>query len=173
MFMQQNYIILKRPLTDQEIDLVFKEIKTTPNITGYTKNEWKGFQDIFVAEKDGKLIGLSLLKVLDEDWSELAALYILPTFRHKGIGRRLFYKSIEYLKTKNKNIYTVSRNPLVIDLMRTNQFKIIGFSSLPRAIKVHIFKHSMSFYRFKEYIRKVFVYKSKDKWVYSIRTVQS
>lgn len=167
--MAQDYLITKRPLTDQEVDLIYHEIKNTPNITGYTKNEWRVFKNVFVAEKKGNLIGISLTKGIDTQWEEIAVLYVLPAFRHKGVGKHLFYKSFESLKDKKKNIYAVSRNQSIISLLKSNRFEFVNFWSLPLDLKTQILKFALNPYRIYEYLRKSIRYKSKDKWVYAIK----
>lgn len=167
--MAQDYTITKRPLTDQEIDLIYHELKSTPNITGYTRSEWKAFKNVFVATRQGILIGISLTKMIDEQWDELAVLYVLPAFRHKGVGKHLFYKAFESLKDKKKNIYAVSRNQSIIALLKSNRFELLNFLKLPPELKLHILKFALSPYRIYEFVRKSLVYKSKDKWIYCIK----
>jgi len=163
----EQFEIQKRALTDQEIDLVVEEIKKTPNITGYTKKEWQKFADIFVAQKSGELAGICLVKKINKQWSELAVLFVLPKFRHLGLGRKLHFKAMEYLQ--NKNIYAVTRNEATIDFLKHDHFELLNFSQLPFFLKLRVFIYALSFYRIKEYVRKTRVFKNTQKWFYAIK----
>jgi ribosomal protein S18 acetylase RimI-like enzyme len=56
----------------------------------------------FVAEYDGTIVGYCRIKI-KPDFYELRAIYLLPEFQQKGIGKRLYKKATEELDPE-KNI---------------------------------------------------------------------
>lgn len=76
----------------------------------------------FVAEIDGRIIGFcdfgparatDEIKVIDESFAEIYAIYVDEGFQKQGIGRALFTKVIEYFKSLKVNhmiIWTLIEN---------------------------------------------------------------
>lgn len=54
--------ITKRNITAEEADILIGAVKQTPNITGYSYDEWLNFKDVLIAELDGKLAGVCVMK---------------------------------------------------------------------------------------------------------------
>jgi GNAT superfamily N-acetyltransferase len=52
------------------------------------------------AEVAGSLVGVASIQIGTEE-AELYKLYVIPTYRGKGIGRALVETSIEYLRARN------------------------------------------------------------------------
>ena len=61
--------IIHRPLTPNEAQRLHEELKTTPNIFGYTIAELLGFRHVLVAEVDGAFAGACLSKDLLFGWT--------------------------------------------------------------------------------------------------------
>ena len=64
------------------------------------------FLVITFKDKNIKLIGLLILKNTKKE-KKICTIHVLEEFRNKGIGKKLFEKSFEYLKTKSP-IITIS-----------------------------------------------------------------
>jgi N-acetylglutamate synthase-like GNAT family acetyltransferase len=52
-------------------------------------------QNLIIARDDNEMVGFGQIRPLDEEYSELASLYVLPEHRHKGIGSALVEHLLE------------------------------------------------------------------------------
>ena len=144
-----------RPLTPLEAGALCEELKTTPNILGYTVKELLRFRETLVAEVDGAFAGVCLSKDLLFGWTDIAALYVLPAFRGQGVGTRLYEAAWRRAEARQRHILTLSRNPAVIGLMeRSGMTMACSMALSPFALQVHMSWHMMSVYRLRESIRK-------------------
>ena len=144
-----------RRLTQAEAMLLHEELKTTPNILGYTVQELTRFSQVLVAEVEGNFAGVCVSKDLRFGWTDIAVLYVLPTYRGRGIGRELYTAAWQQAQQRGRHIFTLSRSPEVIHLME--RFGMELSSSLwkaPLAVHLHMNRHMMSWYRIKEAMRK-------------------
>lgn len=107
-----------RRLTHAEALRLHQELKSTPNILGYTVRELLCLTDVQVAEVDGRLAGAGWSVDLSMGWTEIAALYVLPEFRGRGIGERLFRAAWGRAQERERHVYVLSRNPQVVGWMR-------------------------------------------------------
>ena len=146
--------ILKTQLSENEVNIFQSEIKNTLNITGYTKNEWAKFEDVWVAKVDGEVAGVCVNIEINREWAEIAVLYVLDRYRGKGIGLGLFNTSFEYLKESGKKIYTTTRNPKVEKYMIGKKFSFVSFFALPLPILLFNLRFTCSIFRIREYFRK-------------------
>lgn len=161
--------LIKRKLKKSEIEQLFIEIKDDPNITGYSHKEWKLLDQIWLAEVQGEFAGLGNIKIIDKNWSELGLYYVLKKYRGKGIGTLLFNKTYDEVRKSYRNIYIVSRNPVMIKMMRKKGIKIVpSFFNLPFVIIIKSIIFSLNCYRMKEYFRKILKHKSFAKLVFGI-----
>ena len=71
-------MLTPRVLSQIEAALMHQELKSTPNILGYTVSELMRFQNVIVAEVDGSFAGVCISKDLLFGWTDIAILYILP-----------------------------------------------------------------------------------------------
>jgi len=170
--------IIHRKLTANEAELLVKEIQGTPYIVGYTFKEWMQAENIRMAEdENGHLMGVSLDTEFGKNWTKIAVLYVRKQFRGQGIGKRLFYAACEEAIAHGRNLYTISANPIVINMIHDLEFSTFpSLFAFPEAAQTHkrtIYSHTLkwlaNFYHLKELIRKHYVYKSKEKFVYAIR----
>lgn len=123
-----------RPLTCGEAERLHQELKTTPNILGYTVRELERLSDVFVAESAGEFAGVCFSVDLVAGWTEIAALYVLPNFRGAGLGARLFQAAWERAQERRRHVYVLSRNPQVVGWMRDRGMTVNGrvlFAPLP------------------------------------------
>lgn len=164
-----NIVITKRKPRKEEIDFFISEIKTTPNISGYTKKEWERFKDVWIAEAEGKAVGVVVNKNFSKDWAETPILYVHEPHRFKGIGKRLFKEAIKSAKGAKKNIYYVSRNPIVIKWIKEEKMKIVPINKMPLSVFLHFLKKMLNFYRVKEFIRKIMVLKTEGPYIHGYK----
>lgn len=168
-----------RKLTNNEAIFLVKKIQLITDITGYSLKEWLTFENLLIAEdKGGNMLGVCLAYDFSLTWTFISVLFVLEEFRGQGIGKQLFQATCDNILSRKRNIYTSSRNPIVIKMMR--DFNFILFDTLyvlPQSFKKYEFefflravKWIMSFYRLKEILRKELKYKDKRKFIYGIKT---
>lgn len=174
--------IIKRKLTEAEARLVVKEIKSTPYIVGYSFQEWMTAENILVAEDEASnLLGVCLNYDFDKDWYKIAALFVLEEYRGRGIGKALFYKSVRDGLERQKNVYTITANLMVIKMMKDLDFCLFkSLFALPDNYKnhqlyfyLHHLRWIMNLYRIREIIRKKIIYQSSESFVSGILIFRS
>lgn len=145
-----------RPLRPSEAACLHEELKTTPNILGYTVRELTHFADVFVAEGEGgAFAGACVSKDLLFGWTDIAVLYVLPAFRGRGVGTRLYAAAWERARGRGRHVYTLSRSPEVIRLMERYGMTMTGNPfRAPLAVHLHQNRHMASLYRWREAFRK-------------------
>ncbi len=153
----------RRPLTSAEADRLHHELKTTPNILGYTPRELLAFGSGFVAVVDdasddvsgATFAGACLSKDLLWNWTDIALLYVLPAFRGRGISTTLFTEAFADAQTRGRHVFTLSRTPQVIHLMERLGIATTRTSWMaPLAVHLDMNWHMMSLYRWREAFRK-------------------
>ncbi|MCL2923633.1 MAG: GNAT family N-acetyltransferase [Trichodesmium sp. MAG_R04] len=173
--------INSRKLTQQEAILLVENIKLITEITGYSLKEWLTFEDVLIAEdQEENMLGVCLAYDFSSNWSFISVLFVLEKFRGKGIGQLLFKEACRQILSRKRNVYTSSRNPVVIKMMK--QLNFILFDTLyvlPQPFNKYKFdfllrgiKWITSFYRMKELSRKYLKYKDKRKFVYGIKSYE-
>ena len=144
-----------RPLTADEASSLHRELKTTPNIIGYTAAELLRFRDVVVADVEGEFAGACLSKDLQFGWTDIAVLYVLPAFRGQGIGAVLYASAFARARERGRHVFTLSRSPEVIGLMgRAGMTLTRSVWRAPLAFHLHMNRHMMSRYRIAEMLRK-------------------
>ncbi len=160
--------ITHRPLTRAEAVRLHQELKTTPNILGYTVRELERLTDVQVAEQaagqaagqategDGDgFAGVCFSVDLAAGWTEIAALYVLPEFRGRGLGADLFRAAWERAQGRGRHVYVLSRNPQVVGWMRELGMAVDGkLWRAPFAVHWYMQCYMASRHRFAESIRK-------------------
>jgi GNAT superfamily N-acetyltransferase len=150
-----EYEILHRPLTHSEAVLLHAELKTTPNILGYTIRELKKLTDVFVAEAEGKFAGACFSIDLAQGWTEIAALCVLSDFQGAGLGKLLFLAAWERTQERQRHVYVMSRNSRVVEWMREQGMTVDEkFWRAPWAVHWYMPRYMASRYRFTESVRK-------------------
>lgn len=128
--------IEKRKLVEEEINRLIQEMKKFPDIGLFTKNLWKDFQDIFVAQKNGNLIGVCTIVDLGT-WIKIGPLIVLSKFQGKGYGKLLFTHVMNTYK--KKNLYIGSSHPRIWTIVEKRGFQRVGnFFSLPFVIQRYL-----------------------------------
>lgn len=155
-FPVSDFRITARPLTLSEAKRLHEELKTTPNILGYTVRELTHFPHVLVAETEaGAFAGACISKDLLLGWTDIAVLYVLPDFRGAGIGARLFKDAFARAQERQRHIYVLSRNPSVIRLMEQSGMETTrAVWKAPLAVHLHQQCHMSSLYRVREAFRK-------------------
>src|SRR5690348_2059765 len=100
-------MFIHRKLTEAEAILLHEELKTTPNIFGYTVKELNRFTDVFVAEVEGEFAGACISKDLSFGWTDIAVLYVLPAFRGRGLGTELYTAAWQRAQQRGRHIFTL------------------------------------------------------------------
>ena len=147
--------IIHRPLTQSEAALVHLALKDTPNILGYTVRELTRLSDVYAATADGQFAGMCFSVDLRQNWTEIAAVCVLPEFRGRGIGHALFNAAWEQAQARRRHVYVLSRNPQVIGWMTARGMEVGGkMRDAPLVVHWHLARHMASGYRMTEGFRK-------------------
>lgn len=149
-------LLLHRPLQEAEARVLHEELRTTPNIIGYTARELLRFGDVLVAQgEDGAFAGACISKDLLLGWTDLAALYVLPAFRGRGVGARLYQAAWDRAWGRGRHLFTLSRSPAVIHLMTAGGMTLTrAVWRVPLAAHLEMNRHMCSWYRNREMWRK-------------------
>lgn len=169
--MTMDEIIIKnRCLTLDEAKTIRQEIRETPNLTGYSLHELLGFSNVFVSMANKHFAGMIANINFAKNWTEISAFVVLEKYRGQGIGRKLFDSAYIVAEETGKNIFIVSRNPVVIKMMEAKGSLTLANSlfKLPWAIVFFEFKAVFSWYRITEYFRKFFTRRGSS-WVFGYR----
>ena len=173
--------LVSRNLQPNEAQTVVDEVKTTPNITGYSLKEWLSYKKILVAEdEEGKMLGVCLYYDFHKNWSFISVLIVLKPFRGMGIGKSLFEKCCDNILRDGKNIYTASKNPIVINMMKKMNFTLFDtLFGLPKGYKKYEFIFILrlinwifSSYRLKQAVRKAKLYGVRSNFTYGIKSYE-
>ncbi len=144
-----------RPLTLAEAGQVHLALKDTPNILGYTVRELTRLSDVYVGEEDERFAGVCFSADLHQNWTEIAALCVLPHFRGRGVGRALFQAAWDRAQARRRHVYVLSRNPQVVGWMEAQGMEVGGkMRHAPLAVHWHMARHMASGYRIREGFRK-------------------
>jgi len=147
--------IFHRPLTHSEAERLHAELKTTPNILGYTVRELTRLSDVYVAQVGGNFAGACFCVDLMQDWTEIAALCVLTDFRGAGLGRKLFWTAWKRTQERRRHVYVLSRNARVIEWMREMGMTVDEkLWRAPWAVHCYMPRYMASRYRFTESVRK-------------------
>ena len=148
-------MLIHRQFTPEEAATLHVELKSTPNILGYTVPELLRFSDVWIAEEEGAFAGACISKDLRFGWTDIAVLYVLPAFRGRGLGRMLYAAAWQQAEERHRHILTLSRNLEVIRMMKYRGMKVSGsMLQAPLAMHLHMQCHMASVYRLRESIRK-------------------
>jgi len=81
---------------------------------------------VFVAERNGAIAGFAALLPRADDGAELDALFVEPTMRRCGIGRRLVEHCCEVARLQGSAFLHVVGNPHAQDFYAACGFQLIG-----------------------------------------------
>jgi GNAT superfamily N-acetyltransferase len=109
--------VTQRMLTTDEARTIHLALRTTPNILGYTIGELKSQRQMFVATVEGEFAGICFNTDLLFGWTEIAVLYVLDHHQGKGIGKTLFDTAFAQCQERQRHIFILSRNPVVVHWM--------------------------------------------------------
>ncbi len=165
----RNFQIIQKRFTKSEAKVVQKEIRQASDITGYSLRELLRLKRVFKAYVSEKFAGACANFDFGGNWTELSAYIVLPDFRGRGIGKNLFSAAWADAENRRKNIYIVSRNLAMIKIFERSGVKIIkSFWQLPVAVKINIILFGISWYRIKEFLRKLPMKKS-GKFIFGVK----
>lgn len=161
--------ITQKPFTKAEAKIVQSEIRQSSDITGYSLRELSRLRTVFKVYIDDNFAGACANFDFGRNWTELSAYIVFPEFRGQGIAKKLYAAAWDDAIKRNKNIYIVSRNLAMIKILRRTDLVIYdSFWQLPLAVKIDTFKFAISWYRIKEFLRKLPMKKS-GKFIFGIK----
>ena len=146
---EKNIITFRNTITDDEIIDIISEIKKVSGITFFSLNNIKKFSILSIYSSN-KLVGVIFFKEHRKHIDFKVAI-IKEKFRNQGYMKLLQQK---FLGSKSKKIYCASKNNIMINILRKNNFKEIKFIQLPIAQQIRQLLLIFSIKRIREYIRK-------------------
>ena len=147
--------LVHRPLTRAEAVHVHDALKETPNILGYTVRELLRLSDVWIAEVVGVFAGVCFSMDLAQNWTEIAALLVLPEFRGLGLGAALFDAAWARAEARGRHLYILSRNPQVIGWMMVRGMTLTDkVWQAPFAVHWYMARYMASRHRTAEGFRK-------------------
>lgn len=160
--------ISKRTLSKGEAVIFSKEITQTPNIVGYLPRELLKLSNVLVIENKTEIIGI-LAYVETKKFVDLKLMIIRGKFRGKGYGAKLFKNCTDLLADTKKPMYAVTKNPVVIHLLKQAGFVQVRFIQLPVPCMLHQLRMIFSLYRIKEFIKKSIQFPREAKFTYWLK----
>ena len=112
--------IIRRPLKENEINLLIEDIKLYPSLIYVKKSEFKKYKNAYVIEENGQFVGICGIYEI-KDWVKLGPLVFLKKFHGKGYGKILLNKIVsDYAK---QNIFVDSSNVAMQKIISRLKFK--------------------------------------------------
>lgn len=129
-----NFKVIK-PINGRPIDEDYKD-----TITLYNQVSEINLENAFVALQDGKIVGFSHYKRLDENTAKTTLLTVLPKWRGFGLGKKLqLLRMKEAHKKGYKKLITFCETPSTVNWYIKNfKYKIIG--NEPIYHRLHFFQ---------------------------------
>ncbi|MFZ2206132.1 MAG: GNAT family N-acetyltransferase [Microgenomates group bacterium] len=167
----QGINIVRRPLTETEIDLLMEDIKLYPDLIYVKKSRFQKYKDAFILEEAGSFVGICAVYETGR-WVKLGPLVFLRKHHGKGYGKLLLTKIVsEY---SNVNMFISSTNIAVQKIISRLGFKeIAGYLYLPYKMIYFLIGHLYEHIHWKlitEFIRKLILMKRNSRKFY-IKTV--
>jgi N-acetylglutamate synthase-like GNAT family acetyltransferase len=146
--------IEKRRLTDEEIDLLVKEIRKFPNpLIG--KKSWQSLEKVYIASHENDLVGVCAINELNK-WIKLGPFVVFEKYHHQGLGKKILESICQ--EYSNANLFVGSRNPAVAKIaMRLGFHEVATIRLLPGTIRFYLIKNifeNLNIDYIKEFIRK-------------------
>jgi N-acetylglutamate synthase-like GNAT family acetyltransferase len=157
-----------RQLSKSEAKEISREIALTPNITAYTPRQLQKIGPVLVIQNDAEIIGI-LAFTQTTQFVDFKIFIIKEAYRNRGYGSKLFRHFMNLERNTTVPIYTVTKNPVLVAMLRTAGFQKTVFYRLPIRCQAHQLKMVFSLYRIKEFIRKSLTLKGEAKFTYWIK----
>jgi DNA-binding MarR family transcriptional regulator/GNAT superfamily N-acetyltransferase len=90
-------------------------------LANFVKNHDSDLERGWVAERDGEIIGSVFLVRASADLAKLRLLYVEPTARGLGVGRRLVQECIDFARSKGYKTLTLWTNDVLVSARRIYQ----------------------------------------------------
>lgn len=155
-------------LSISEAETLVTVLKDEPNIIGYSMKDWLRFPDVEVIRMDGELVAIMLTHKIGKHWQELAVLYVFPQHRGKHLGSKLLKELTTKSLSKDIRTLVITRTTQMKKILEQNDYHKTPFTQLPVAVWWALFTNELKLYRFKEAMRKYFVFGVKRQWEYYV-----
>lgn len=94
---------------------------------------YENLLSFYVAEEDGKVVGVGSIYVYDEKLSEIRSLAVSPDHMGKGIGKKITLKIIE--DTKELGIKEMISLTYQVEFFEKMGFKVIDKENIPQKVR--------------------------------------
>ncbi|RME69123.1 MAG: N-acetyltransferase [Nitrospirae bacterium] len=129
-----DYRIRKATVRDvPEVQKLINQFAKKEEMLPRSLNElYEGLRDIFVCEKDGKIVGTCSLHIIWEDLAEVRSLAVKKESQREGVGTKLVKKALKEAKALGiKRVFVLTYTP---EFFKRLGFKEIDKSTLPQKI---------------------------------------
>lgn len=159
--------IVRRKLTNEEVDLLIHDTKSFPSLVYVSKERWLGFENPYIIGESDNFAGVCMVYEL-KDWIKIGPLVVLKKYQSKGFGKQLLYQIVK--DYKDKNIFITSSNTNVKKILDKFNFTYINnYFSLPFEMKLFLIKQLYEHFNFNmlvEFIRKFFTLSRRKRYYY-------
>lgn len=135
--MKNDFEFSGSDLTENEITELVTAIKESPGFTDYTIEELREYNEsnkVIGLRSSGEICGIAAYELIDDEWAEITTMIVLPKHRGKGLGKKLWQKTLG--KLSGRNIFAVAFNPITKNsLALKTGFKKKRFWQLPFAVQ--------------------------------------
>ena len=124
--------ILEFPKSEADVALLLHEVNASPFIGQLTPQEvehWLKVKTIRFFYQGDALVGFGAWDNFGLDWCEIGPFFSRDIFRGQGLGTQII--GILVRLNGNRNLYAVTKNPIVRKLLPRFGFREVGVLALP------------------------------------------
>ncbi len=141
-----NTKIYKRPLQENEINILTNELRHFPHIGFINKKLWQAFQHTYIATIKGNFVGVCIVFPLKR-WTKIGPLVIRQQYQGKGLGKTLLTHVVQDLD--ERNLFIGSSNPKVCAIAKALGFRQeTSFLRIPFEIQYYLLSYLFTRFSF-------------------------
>ena len=133
--------ILESPKSEADVAVLLHEANASPFIGQLTPQEvgyWLQVKTIRFFYQEDALVGFGAWDNIGSDWCEIGPFYSREAFRGQGLGTQIVGTLIAL--NANRNLYAVTKNPIVRKLFDRFGFHEVGVLALPWPVVRHLLR---------------------------------
>jgi GNAT superfamily N-acetyltransferase len=156
-----SFNIIKERFTESEALAWQSEARKSAFLLGYNLKDLLSFKNVYKVYHGQDFIGSAFNLDFGQNWTELSGFIIKEDYRGQGLGGQLFKLLYAEAVDRGRNLYVVTRNPVMKKSMIKYDFETsTDFFSLPREIQLYTMKSIFNRYRLSQGLKKGFLVRS-------------